>query len=86
MEIVSLTHEAGEYESPQLCARCRRVIVPRLRAGFPPGRAVTFQIDIAETPPSIKQVVDSDEKLVNIPWCDECPEEWLEAFDPVDDD
>lgn len=76
-----MTHEAGDVASPQLCSRCGRIIVPKLRAPFPPGRAITFQVDISETPPSIKGVVDSVERLSNVPWCDDSPSDWLEAFD-----
>jgi hypothetical protein len=86
MEIVALTHECGEYESPQLCARCGRVVVPRLRVPFPQGRAVIFEIDLDGDPPSIKRVTDTGERLSNIPWCDEAPPEWLEAFDLPDEE
>ncbi len=80
MEIVIVTHEAGYMASPQLCARCGRIIVPTLRAPFAPGRAITFQIDISQTPPQIMCFDDTGERMTNVAWCDDCPAEWLEAF------
>lgn len=73
MELVTLTHEAGDSASPQLCDRCDRVIVPAPRAPFPPGHAVMFQIDISEKPPRVVRLDDSVERLANVPWCDESP-------------
>jgi hypothetical protein len=53
---------------------------PVLRAPFVPGRAITFQIDISQSPPQIVRFDDSGERLANIPWCEDCSDEWLEAF------
>lgn len=84
MNVVSVTHEAGDTESLQLCARCGRVIVPLLRHPFVPGHAITFQIDVDQQPPVVTNAVDSVEKLANVSWCDGAPGEWLEAFDIPD--
>ncbi len=80
MNIVHVTHVADEPDVPQACSRCGRVIVPSPRAPFPPGHAVTFEIDLTTTPPKIVRVVDSVERMANVPWCDESPSQWLAAF------
>lgn len=65
---------------PQNCRRCGRIIVPVPRAPFPPGHAITFELDLSTVPPVIVRVVDSVERLANVPWCDASPPEWLTAF------
>ena len=80
MRIVQVTHEADEYALPQNCRRCGRTIVPVPRAPFPTGHAITFELDVSMVPPMIVRVVDSVERLANVPWCDACPSDWLTAF------
>lgn len=75
-----MTHEAGGIDTPQLCAKCGRIIVPHPRMPFPPGHAVLFEVDVGASPPMISRVVDTVQKVANIQWCTEVAERDLTAF------